>query len=180
MLAHACVGLQMYSRRHVPIHHHRLHGGGHQSGRRNVLGDLGDHLLIYLMPIKIGDLGFLTSLWWTKVFSWSWSTWTGTTSLLNAQSTSLNDLTLETLLGSIRLFASDHLDETEATRFLGVWVKHDLALLNITVLLKETSDLLLGKTWVNARNKKVRTWVDSAVILRWSSAAVSWWATVRG
>ena len=121
----------------------------------------------------------LTSLWWTEVLSWGWSTWAGTTGLLNAQSATLNYLTLETFLGSIGLLSSNHLDETETTGFFGVWVKHDLALLNITILLEETSDLLLGKTWVDAGNENVGTRVNSTVVLRWSTTTISWWATCR-
>jgi hypothetical protein len=49
---------------------------------------------------------------------------------------------LETLLGSVGLISSNHLDETKATGLLGVWIKHDLALLDITIFLEETSDFL--------------------------------------
>jgi len=114
----------------------------------------------------------LASLWWTEVLAGGWCTWAGTTSLLNAQGSTFNKLTLESLLGSISLLSSDHLHEAEATRFLGVRVKHDLALLDITVLLKETSDLGLVETRVDAGDEEVGAWVDSTVILRRRTAIV--------
>lgn len=117
----------------------------------------------------------LTSLWWSKVLSWSWGTWAGAASLLDAQSAALNDLTLKTLLGSIGLLAGNHLDEPEAAGLLGVWVKHDLALLNLAVLLEKTSDLSLGETWVDASNEQVRSRVDGAIV--WA-AATGWWSAV--
>lgn len=107
----------------------------------------------------------LTSLWWSKVLAWGWGTWAGAASLLDAQGATLNDLTLKTLLGSVSLLAGDHLDESEATGLLGVWVKHDLALLDLTVLLEKTSDLGFGETWVDASNEQVRPWVDGAIVL---------------
>jgi hypothetical protein len=119
-------------------------------------------------------LRLLTSLWWTKVFAWSRGTWAGSTGLFNAQSASLNNLSLKAFLSGISLLGSDHLDEAEATGLLGVWVKHDLALLDVTVLLKETSDLLLGKAWVNSGNKEVGTWVNGTIIIGWSAATTTW------
>lgn len=117
----------------------------------------------------------LTSLWWSKVLSWGWGTWTGAASLLDAQSAALNDLTLKTLLGSIGLLAGNHLDESKTTGLLGVWVKHDLALLNLTVLLEKTSDLGLGETWVDTSHEQVRPWVDGAIIL---TTTTGWWSAV--
>ncbi len=108
----------------------------------------------------------LASLWWTKVLARGWGTWAGTTSLLDAQGSTLNNLTLKTILSGIGLLSSDHLDEAEATRLFGVGIKHDLTLLDITVFLKETSDLLLGKARVNASDEEVGAWVDSTIILR--------------
>ena len=113
-----------------------------------------------------------TALWWSKVLSWGWSAWAGAASFLDAQGAALNDLSLKTLLGSIGLLAGDHLDEAEATGLLGMWVKHDLALLNLTVLLKETGDLSLGETWVDTSNEEVGSWVDGAIVL-----ATGWWST---
>ena len=123
----------------------------------------------------VGSLDVLTSLWWSKVLSWSWGTWTGAASLLDTQSAAFNDLTLKTLLGSIGLLAGNHLDESKTTGLLGVWVKHDLALLNLTVLLEKTSDFGLGETWVNTSHEQVRPWVDSAIIL---TATTGWWSAV--
>lgn len=121
-----------------------------------------------------GNFRLPTSLWWSKVFSRSWGTRTSTTSLLNAQGSTFNDLTLQTLLGSISLIRGNHFDETKATRFTGVRVTHDLALLNITILLKETRNLFFEKTWVDTSNEKVRAWVDCTIILRAWSTIVLW------
>ena len=112
----------------------------------------------------------LASLWWTKVLARCGSTRARTTSLLNAQSATLDNLTLKTFLGSISLLGGDHFDETEATRFFGVRVKHDLAFLNFTILLEEASNFSLGETRMDASNKKVGARIDSTVILgRWTT-----------
>lgn len=59
-------------------------------------------------------------------------------------------------------------------------VKHDLALLDLTVLLEQAGDLGLGKTGVDAGDEKVGSGVDGAIILgRGSSAVVlgaTWWS----
>jgi hypothetical protein len=106
------------------------------------------------------------SLWWTEVLARGWGTRSGATSLLDAQGATLDNLTLKTLLGGISLISSDHLYETETTRLLGMGVKHDLALLNITVFLEETSNLLLRQTRMDTGDEQVGTWVDGAIILR--------------
>ena len=107
----------------------------------------------------------LASLRWSKVLARGWGTRAGTTSLLDAQGTAFNNLTLKTILGGIGLLSGHHLDEAKATRLLAVGVKHDLALLDITVFLKETSDLLLGKTRVDTGDEEVGAWVDCTIIL---------------
>jgi hypothetical protein len=121
----------------------------------------------------------LASLWWSKVLARCRSTRTGTTSLLDAQGSALNDFTLETLLGGISLLSSDHLDEAKATRLLGVGIKHDLALLDITVFLKETSDLLLRETRMDTSDEEVGSRVDCTIILG-RRATVGSWATAGG
>lgn len=56
-------------------------------------------------------------------------------------------------------------------------VKHNLALLNLTVFLEQASDLNLRKARVNASNEQVGAGIDGAVILRrW--AAIVLWATM--
>lgn len=124
-----------------------------------------------------------TSLWWAKVLARGRGAWARATSLLNAQGAALNNLALEALLGSIGLLSSDHLDEAEATRLLGVWVKHDLALLDLTVLLEEASDLGLGQAWVNAGDEQVRSRVHGAIVLGRRSTVVlgatGWTVSVR-
>jgi len=107
----------------------------------------------------------LASLRWTKVFARGRGTRTGTTSLLDAQGTTFDNLALKTILGSIGLLSGHHLDEAKATRLLGVGIKHDLTLLDITVLLEKTSDLLLRKTRVDTGDEEVGAWVDCTIIL---------------
>jgi hypothetical protein len=107
----------------------------------------------------------LASLRWTKVLARGWGTRTGTTSFLDAQGTTLDNLTLKTILGGIGLLGGHHLDEAKATRLLSVGIKHDLALLNITVFLEETGNLLLGKARVDTGDEEVGAWVDCTVIL---------------
>ena len=55
-----------------------------------------------------------------------------------------------------------------------MWVKHDLAFLDITVFLEETSDFGLGKARVNAGDEKVRARVDCTVILRRAAIVLGW------
>jgi hypothetical protein len=72
---------------------------------------------------------------------------------------------LKTLLGSISLLSSDHFNETETARLFGVRIKHDLALLDITIFLKEAGNFLLRETRMNTSNEEVGSRVYSAVIL---------------
>jgi hypothetical protein len=78
---------------------------------------------------------------------------------------------LKSLLCGISLLGGDHLDETKATRLFGMGVKHDLALLDITVFLEETGDFLFGEARVNTGHKEVGSRVDRTIILR--STAIS-------
>jgi len=108
----------------------------------------------------------LASLWWTKVLARSWGTRTGATGLLNAQSTTFDNLSLETLLGGISLFGSDHFDEAEATRLLGMGIKHNLTFFDVAILLEETGNFGFGETRMDTGDEKVGSGVDSAIILR--------------
>jgi hypothetical protein len=97
----------------------------------------------------------LASLWWTKVLARGWGTWAGTTSFLNAQGSAFNNLTLKAFLGSVGLLSGDHLDETKPARLLGMRIKHDLALLYITIFLEETGDFGLRETRMDASDEEV-------------------------
>jgi len=46
-----------------------------------------------------------------------------------------------------------------------VGVPHDVALLDVTVLLEETGDLLLSETRMYACDEKIRAWVAGRVII---------------
>jgi hypothetical protein len=106
-----------------------------------------------------------TSFRRTKVFAGSGRARTATASLLDAQSATFNDFTLQTFLGSIRLLTGDHLHEAKATRLLGVRVNHDGAVLDVTVLLEQARQIRLGQTRMNASNEKVRTSVLGTLLV---------------
>jgi hypothetical protein len=111
-------------------------------------------------------MAWVISLWWTKVLARSWGTRTGATGLFNAQSTTFDNLSLETLLGGISLFGSDHFDEAEATRLLGMGIKHNLTFFDVAILLEETGNFGFGETRMDTGDEKVGSGVDSAIILR--------------
>jgi hexokinase len=69
---------------------------------------------------------------------------------------------LESVLRSVGILRSDHLDESEATALAGVWVTHNVALLDSAVLLEEDGDLFLGQARVDASDEEVGTLVDVA------------------
>jgi hypothetical protein len=75
------------------------------------------------------------------------------------------DLALKSFLGGISLVRGDHLDESEAARVLGMGIAHDVALLDLTVLLEETRDLFLRERGVDARDEEVGARVDAVVFL---------------
>jgi hypothetical protein len=106
-----------------------------------------------------------TSLRGAKVLAGSRGARTSSTGLLNAQCSALDLLALEAFLGSLGLLGGDHLDKSETTGFLGVRVAHDLALLDIAILLKHLGDLGLGELGVDAGNEEVRARVYSTIII---------------
>jgi hypothetical protein len=87
------------------------------------------------------------------------------------------NFTLQTFLGSVSLLRGHHLDETESTRFSGVRVAHDVALLNITIFLEKTSDLVFRETGMYASNKKIGAWVASVIILLLGARLWRWTAS---
>jgi hypothetical protein len=101
----------------------------------------------------------------SKVFARGRSSGAATSGLLNAESTALDNLTLQALLGSISLLGSDHLDEAKATRFLSVRGHHDRAALDIAVLLEQTGDIGLGQTRVDTGDEKVRAGVNGTFFI---------------
>lgn len=107
----------------------------------------------------------LTALGWAKILARSRRTRAGTTSLLDAEGATLNHLTLETLLGRIGLLGCDHLDEAEATGLATMRILHDLALLNLAVLLKEARDLSFLETRMDTSDEKIGARVDGAIII---------------
>ena len=114
---------------------------------------------------KLVDRIQLTSLGRAKVLARSGGTRASTAGLLNAQSSTLDNFTLETVLGSISLVRSDHLHEPKATRLLSMGVLHDLALLNLAILLEEAGDLSLGKLGVDTSDEEVGAGVDRTIFI---------------
>ena len=109
-------------------------------------------------------MGLRTALGRTEVLARGRSARTSPTSFLNAQGTTFNHLSLQGLLGRISLIGSDHLDKPEATRFLGVRVKHDGAVLDLSIFLKQAGNFLLGETRVNAGDEEIRSGVAGRII----------------
>ena len=77
------------------------------------------------------------------------------------------------VLRGVRILGSDHLDETEATALTGVWVTHDVALLDSAVLLEENGDLFLGQARVDTSDEEVGTLVDVARLAAAGSLALT-------
>jgi hypothetical protein len=102
----------------------------------------------------------------------------------------LVNLSLKTLLGGVSLVRGDHLDEAETARLLGVRITHNVALLDLAILLEQTCHLLLGETRVDAGHEEVGAWVAGTRIVRVlvlatttttsssSSSRLGWRATV--
>ena len=103
----------------------------------------------------------------TEVFAGSRGSRAGAPRLLDAEGPALVDLALKGVLRSVRILGSDHLDEAEATALTGVWVTHNVALLDSAVLLEENGDLFLGQARVDAGDEEVGALVDVA----WLTAA---------
>lgn len=83
----------------------------------------------------------LTALGRAKVLARSRSARTSTAGLLNAESAAFNDFTAQTLQGSVGHVGGDHLHEAEAARLAGMGILHDLALLDLAVLLEKAGNL---------------------------------------
>jgi hypothetical protein len=86
----------------------------------------------------------------------------GAPRLLDAEGPALVDLALQSVLGRVRILGSNHLDETEATALAGVWVTHNVALLDSAVLLEKDSNLLLGEARVDTSDEEVGAFVHVA------------------
>jgi hypothetical protein len=54
-------------------------------------------------------------------------------------------------------------------------IKHNLALLNVSVFLEEAGDFVLRELGVNAGNEQVGTWVHCAIVL--GRATIVLWRT---
>jgi hypothetical protein len=75
------------------------------------------------------------------------------------------DFALQALLGSVCLVRGDHLDEAKATRLLGVRIAHDVALLDLAILLEETSNLFFGQRGVDTSDEQVGSLVAALLLL---------------
>jgi hypothetical protein len=117
---------------------------------------------VVAVPVSTSTRGAVLALGGTKVFARSRGPRASTPRLLDAERPTLVNLALEGILGGVRVLGSDHLDESEATALAGVWVTHDVALLDPSVLLEEDSDLFLGQARVDAGDEEVGALVDVA------------------
>lgn len=85
------------------------------------------------------------------------------------------NFTLQALLCGVGLVRGDHLDEAKATGLLGVRVAHDVALLNLAILLEQAADFFLRQARVDASHEEVRARVAAVVIVTaarvWGRAA---------
>ena len=122
---------------------------------------------VVAVPVSTTTRGAVLALGGTKVFARSRSPRASAPRLLDAERPALVNLALEGILGGVRVLGSDHLDESEATALAGVWVTHNVALLDPSVLLEEDSDLFLGQARVDAGDEEVGALVDVA----WLTAA---------
>lgn len=116
-----------------------------------------------------------TSLGWPEVFARSGRTRPRATSFLNAQSPAFVHLALQGFLCGVCFFCSNHLNEAEAARLAGVWVTHYVAFFHLAVLLKQTGNLSLRETWVDAGDEEIRAGVES--ILR--RTIIGWWTATK-
>jgi hypothetical protein len=107
----------------------------------------------------------LTALRRAEVLARSRGARADTASLLDVQGAALDDLTAQTLDGGISHVRGDHLDETEAARLARVGVLHDLALLDLAVLLEEAGDLGLLDARVDAGDEEVGARVEGALVV---------------
>ena len=117
---------------------------------------------VVAVPVSTTTRGAVLALGGTEVFARSRSPRASAPRLLDAERPALVNLALEGILGGIRVLGSDHLDESEATALAGVWVTHNVALLDPSVLLEEDSDLFLGQARVDAGDEEVGALVDVA------------------
>ena len=113
-----------------------------------------------------------TSLWGTEIFAWCRRARSCTSSFFDAESTAFDDFTLETIFGGIGFFSSHHLDETKATRLLGVWIFHDRAPLHVAILLEEPRDLSFRQTRMYPRDEEVGARIDSGPFTVVTAAAI--------
>lgn len=107
----------------------------------------------------------LTSLRRTEVLAGSGCARASAAGLLDAKGTAVDDFALQAILGSIGLVGGDHLDETESAGLLGMGVLHDLAFLNLTVLLEEARNLAFRQSGMDASHEQVGAGVDGAVFI---------------
>ena len=117
---------------------------------------------VVAVPVSTTTRGAVLALGGTEVFARGRGSRAGAPRLLDAEGPALVDLALKGVLRSVRILGTDHLDESEATALTGVWVTHNVALLDPSVLLEEDSDLFLGQARVDAGDEEVGALVDVA------------------
>jgi len=78
------------------------------------------------------------------------------------------------------MLCSHHLDKAETARLSRMRVTHDVALLNLAVLFKQSGDFLFGEARMDTSHKQVRSGIDfiSAVIGRTCVTAIATVASI--
>ena len=118
-----------------------------------------------------------TSLRWSIVFARRWRSGTSTASFLDAQGSAFDHFTLQAILRCIGLLWCHHFNEAEPSRFTGVRIAHDIALLHISVFLKHAGHFFLAESRMNAGYKEVCPGITGGFILLGTS--ILWDSTAR-
>lgn len=84
---------------------------------------------------------------------------------------------MQRFFGGVSLIGGDHLDEAEATALPSVWVLHDVALFDLTILLEEAGNFFFAQSRVDTGDEEVGSWVSRAGLVI-VVAALAWWATI--
>jgi len=122
-------------------------------------------------------LDLLTALRWAEVLAGSRGPGPSAPGLLDAESPALVDLSLKSILGSVGALRSHHLHKAETTALTSVWVAHDVALLDVAVLLEELADLVLVEARVDAGDEEIGARVDRLIVAVLTGVASWGWTT---
>ena len=116
-----------------------------------------------------------TSLWWSIVFAWRWRSGASTASFLDAQRSTLDDLTLQAIFRSIGLLWCHHFDEAKSSGFTSMRVAHNVAFLYVAIFLEQSRHFFLAESRVDPSHEQVctriaRVFVFLRTSIRWNTA----------